>query len=108
MKCLENGYFVAQLCKVTCTGQTGRTRTENSYLDAVSSLWLSWYNTILSGPVCYKTLQLTDRNRITLKTTDTFSFTLAFLWADTSADCRQCTGFSNGCCCVFKLTFLYF
>ena len=108
MKCLENGYFVAQFCKISCTGQTGRTGTDHSYLDTIGGLWLSRYNAVLSGPVCYETLQFTDGNRIALKAADTFSFTLALLWTNTSADCWQCTGLSDSCCCVFELAFFYF
>ena len=35
MKCLKNGYIIAQLCQIACTGQTGRTGTDNSYFLAV-------------------------------------------------------------------------
>ena len=90
MKCLENGYIVTQFCQIACTGQSGRTRTDNSNLLAVLLSRSSRFDTVLSCPVSYETLQFTDGNRLTFDTADTFALALALLRADTAADSRKC------------------
>ena len=77
MKCLENGYFIAQFCQIACTGQTCRTRTDNCYFLSVCLLRCCRYKTMLTGPVCHEALKFTDGNRLTLDTAHTLSFTLS-------------------------------
>ena len=90
MKRLKNRNIITKLCKISGTSQTCRTGTDDSNL---MSVWLSCLlrlDSILSCPIRYKTLKLTDCNRISLDSADTLALTLALLWTYTSADCRKC------------------
>ena len=108
MKRFKDSHIVTQLCKVTGTGKSRRARTDHGYFLSVFLCSRSWFHAILSCPVSHKTFQLTDGNCFTLDTTDTFSFTLAFLWANTSTDSRKCRRFGNHFVCFFKVSFFYF
>ena len=108
MKCFKDGYIIAQLCQISGTGKTGRTRTDYCYLMSVFLLCRSRFNTVLSCPVSYKTLQFSDGNGFAFDTADTFSFTLALLRTYTAADCWKCTGLRNDLICFFEVSFFYF
>ena len=90
MQRLKNGHVIAQFCQITGAGKSCRTGTDDSHLMTVQLLCLLRLDAMLSRPVCYKTLQLTDRNCLTLDAADTLSFTLVLLRTYTSADCRKC------------------
>ena len=90
MKSFENRYLVAHLCQIASTSQTCRAGSHNSHLMTFFLSCYLGYKTILSGPVCNKALQLSNGNRLALDTTDTLSFTLAFLRTYPSADSRKC------------------
>ena len=107
MKGLENSNLISQLCKISGTGQSCRARADNSNLHAVGLLRLFRNNAVFSGPVCHKALQLTNGDCLSLDAADTFSLTLALLWADTSAHSRKGAGLSDGLSCLLKLAVLY-
>ena len=96
MKGLKNSYLIAHLCQVSGAGQARRTGTNYGNSDAVGFLWLCRNNTVFSGPVSHKALQLSDGNRLALDTADTFSLALAFLRADAAADGGKGTGLCDG------------
>ena len=73
MKCLKDRYLISKFREITCTGKTGRTRTDDSDLDAVCLLRLLRNNTVLSGPVSYETLELTDGDSLALDAADTLA-----------------------------------
>ena len=103
----KNGDIVALLGKVTRAGETAGAGTDDSYLFAVLLCCRCGFDTVFSCPVCNETLQFTDGDGIPLETADTFSFTLALLWADTSADCRKCGRLTDNVICLLKVSFLY-
>ena len=76
MKCLKDRYLVSKFRKITCTGKTGRTGTDDSDLDAVCLLRLLRNDTVLSGPVSYETLELTDGDSLALDAADTLALAL--------------------------------
>ena len=90
MQRFKNGHVIAQFCQITGTGKSCRTGTDDSHLMTVQLLCLLRLDAMLSRPVCYKTLQLADRNRLALDAADTLSFTLVLLRTYTSTDCRKC------------------
>ena len=92
VECFEDGNFVAFLSKVACTGQTCRTCTDNSNFVTVGNRFLGFMFAVLHIPVSSKSFQTTDCNRLTFDAADTFCFTLGFLWAYTTANCRQSAG----------------
>ena len=108
MKCLKDRYLVAEFREITCTGKTGRTRTDDSDLDAVCLLRLLRNNTVLSGPVSYETLELTDGDSLALDAADTLALALALLRADTSADSRKRGGSADDLCSLCVISFFYF
>ena len=108
MQCFKDSYIVTKFCQISCTGQTGRTGTDNCNFMTVFLCRSFRFDTVFFGPVSYKTLQFTDGYRFAFDTTDTFSFTLCFLWTYTTTDCRQCTGLSDYFVCFCKVTFLHF
>ena len=108
MKCLKDRYLVAEFREITCTGKTGRAGTDDSDLDAVCLLRLLRYNTVLSGPVSYETLELTDGDSLALDAADTLALALALLRADTSADSRKRGGSADDLCGLCVISFFYF
>ena len=108
MKCLEDRYIVAKLCKVTCTGKSGRTGTDNSNLLAVLFLSSLRNKAVLSGPVGNETLQLTDGNCFTLDTAYTFALTLALLRTYTSTYSRKCGRQCDRICSILIFSCFYF
>ena len=108
MKCLENGYFIAQFCQIACTGQTCRTGTDDCYFLSVCLLRRCRYKTMLTGPVCHEALKFTNGNRLALDTAHTLSLTLGFLWADTSTDCRKCRRKCDDFRCLLNISRFYF
>ena len=92
VECFEDGNFVTFLSKVACTGQTCRTCTDNSNFVTVGNRFLGFMFAVLHIPVSSKSFQTTDCNRLTFDAADTFCFTLGFLWAYTTANCRQSAG----------------
>ena len=107
MQCFENGHIISQLCQISGTGKTSRAGTDHSYLLTVLLCCGSGLDAILSCPVSHKTLQLTDGDRISLKATDTFSFTLAFLRAYTAADSGKGAGFTDNTISLFNVAVLH-
>ena len=108
MKCLKDRYLISKFREITCTGKTGRTGTDDSDLDAVCLLRLLRNNTVLSRPVSYETLELTDGDSLALDAADTLALTLALLRADTTADCRKCGGLADDLCGLCVVSFFYF
>ena len=66
------------------------------------------FDVMLQCIICDKSLQFTDGNRLSFNSTDTLTFTLRFLWAYTSANCRKRRGFSNYFIGFFDISFFYF
>ena len=89
MQCFKDSYIVTKFCQISCTGQTGRTGTDNCNFMTVFLCRSFRFDTVFFGPVSYETLQFTDGYRFAFDTTDTFSFTLCFLWTYTTTDCRN-------------------
>ena len=90
MKSFKYGYIISGLCKITCAGKSGRTRTDNSNFMSVLNFCSDWFNIMFQSIVSNESFQFTDRNSFTLLTTDTLSFTLRLLRTYTSADSRKC------------------
>ena len=107
MQCLEDGYIVAQLCQVACAGQTCRAGTDDCYLLAVLLCGSCRLNALLSCPVSYETLQLTDGNCLALDTADAASLALTLLGTNTSADSRKRRRLADNAICLRKVAFLY-
>ena len=107
MECLKDGYIVAELCKIACAGQSGRTGTDDGYLLAIRCARLRSHIVMLSRPVRYVTLELTDGDRLTLDTTYALTLALCLLRADTSAYCWKCRGQCDHICCCLDIAFLY-
>ena len=107
MQCLKDRYIIAQLCQISRTGQTGRTGADNSHLLTVLFLCSLRLDSVLFCPVSYKTLQLSDGDCLPFNATDTFSFTLALLRADTAADCRKCRRLTDDLICLLDIAKLY-
>ena len=63
---------------------------------------------VLSCPVSHKTLQLSDRYRLALDTTDTFTLTLALLGTYATADSRKRRRFADDLISFLKLTLFHF
>ena len=108
MKCFKYCHIIAQLCKISCACKSGWTRTDYSDLMPVLLFCSFRFNIMLQCIICNKTLQLSDRYRISLDSTDTLSFTLRFLWADTSTNCRKCGRLTDDLISLFDISFLYF
>ncbi len=90
MKSLEYSYIVSCLCKVTCTGKSGRTGTDDCNFMSVLTLCSCRFDVMLQSIVSNESLQFTDGNSLTFFTTDTLSLSLGFLWADTATDSWKC------------------
>ena len=73
----------------------------------VQLLCLLRLDAMLSRPVCYKTLQLADRNCLTLDAADTLSFTLVLLRTYTSADCRKGGLLTDNVVSLLKIALFY-
>ena len=108
MKCLKYRHIISHLGKVSCTGQTGWTGTDYCDLMPVLLFCSFRFNIMLQCIICNKTLQLSDRYRISLDSADTLSFTLRLLRADTSADCRQCGRLTDDLIGFLNISFFYF
>ena len=107
MQCLEDSDIITHLCQISGTGQTCGAGTNDSYLFTVLLCFRCGFDTVLSCPVSYETLQLTDGYGIPLETADTFSFTLALLGAYTTADGRKCAGFADDTISLFDTAVLH-
>ena len=107
MQRLENGHIIAHLRQIACTGQTCRAGTDNGYLFSLLFGSADRTDVVFSCPVRYETLQFADGHRFALNTTDTFSFTLAFLRADTTADSGKCAGFADNLISSCKIALFY-
>ena len=90
MKSLEYSYIVSCLCKITCTGKSGRTGTDDCNFMSVLNLCACRFDIMLQSIVRNESLQFTDGNSLAFFTADTLSLTLGFLWADTATDSRKC------------------
>ena len=108
VKCLKNCHIISHFCKVARTGKTSRTGTDDCDFMTIFLFCRSWFDSVLFCPVCNKTLQLTDRNRLTLDAADTFSLALTFLRTYTSTYCRKCAGFADHLISCFHISFFYF
>ena len=107
MQRLKNSYVITQLCQVASAGQTCRTGTDDRNLLAILLCGSCRLDALLSRPVGYKTLQLTDGNCLALDTADAASLTLALLGTYTSADSRKCGRLADYAVCFCKVAFLY-
>ena len=107
MKSFKNRYVIAQLCKISRTSQTGRTCTDDSHFLSVRLTCLRCLITVLSCPVCNKTLQLTDSNRLSLDTADTNALTLCLLRAHSSANSRKRGGTGDDLSRFLDISFFY-
>ena len=89
MKCLVNSYLVALLCKVTCTGKTGRAGAYYCNLVAVAF----GTNGSLGGegvvPVSNKSLKTTDTNALALDTSYALGLALYLLRTYAAANCGK-------------------
>ena len=103
----KDGYVIAQTCQIAGTGKACRTGTDDSDFVSVLFRGSSRFDPVLFRPVRNETLQFSDGNRVTFDTADTFSFALAFLRADTSADCRKGAGLSDDLISFFDVSFFY-
>lgn len=65
-------------------------------------------DTVLSGPVSYETLELTDGDSLALDAADTLALALALPRADTSADSRKRGGSADDLCSLCVISFFYF
>ena len=108
MKSLENRYLIAKLCQISRTGKTCRAGTDNSNFLSVGLFRLWGYKTVLSGPVCHETLQLSDGNGLTLDSADALAFALALLGAYTAADSRKGRRLGNDLCRLLEIAFFHF
>ena len=89
MQCFKNCNITSHSCKLTCTGQTCRTRTYDCDLVSVCRSRILLTIMEFCSCICYKTLQLTDGNSLAFDSADTFSFTLVLLRAYTSTSSRK-------------------
>ena len=88
MESFKNRYIITKFSKVSRTGKPGRACTDYGYLLSVRLSCLSRLEAMFSCPVRYKTLQLSDGNRLSLDTADTNAFTLCLLRTYSSANSR--------------------
>ena len=107
VKGLENLYFISKLGQIACTGKSCRAGTNDS--DSLAVLLLSCLRNkaVLSCPVSNKTLQLSDGNRLSLDSSDTFSLTLALLRTNAAADSRKCGRLGDNLCRLLNISFFY-
>ena len=89
MKSLEYSYIITCFCKISCTGKSGRTGTDNCNFVSILNFCSSWFDVMLQSVVSNESLQFTDGNSLALLTADTLSLTLGFLWTYTTADSRK-------------------
>ena len=108
MKCFKYRHIISHLCQIACAGESGWSGTDHSYLMTVLFFCTFWFDVMLQCIICHKTLQFSDGYRISFDTTDTLSFTLRLLRADTSTDCRKCGRLSDDLVCFLDISFLYF
>ena len=90
MKCFKYSYIVTRFCKITCTGKSGRTGTNNCNFVSVLHFCASRFDVMLQSVISNKSFQFTDGNSFALLTTDTLSFTLGLLRTYTTTDSRKC------------------
>ena len=105
MKCFEYSYIVTRFCKITCTGKSGRTGTDNCNFVSVLHFCASRFDVMLQSVISNKSFQFTDGNSFTLLTTDTLSFTLGFLRTYTTTDSRKCRRKSDYFVSFFHVAF---
>ena len=85
MKSFKNSNLITHFCKITRTGKACRAGSYNGNFFPFFLFCAFRLNVIFCCPVGYKTFQLTDGDRLSLNSPDTFSLTLAFLRAYTAA-----------------------
>jgi len=107
MERFEYCHVIPHLCKITCTGQTRRTRADDSNLVPILLFCSYRLNIMLQSVIRNKSLQFTNRNRLSFDTTDTFSLTLCLLRTDTSTDCRKRGRQTDGLICALEISFFY-
>ena len=107
MKCFVNRYFVTHLSKISGYGKSTRTGSDHSHFMTILLRHFRCICAMFSVVICHKTLQTSDTNCFTFDTTDTFSLTLIFLWAHTSAYRRKRSGFGQDFKCAVHVFVCY-
>ena len=92
MQGLVHGDFIAQLGQIACSGQAGRTGTDDGDFVAVGRGNDGSGMDILAVPVGHKALQTADADGLVLDAAGALALALALLRADTAADGRQGRG----------------
>ena len=103
VKCLVNGDVIATLCKITCAGKTGRTGTNDGNSVSVALGFYGLFGAEGIVPVCNKSFQTTDTNRLTLDASDTLGLTLRFLRTNTTANSGKRRGLGDDLICALKV-----
>ena len=104
MESFKNSNFVTKFCKITGTCKSCRTCTNNCNLNTIRFRFNSIIIAVSHMVVSYESFKTTDRNRFALDTTDTFSFTLIFLWTNTSANSRKTISACDNLVSFFKFS----
>ena len=107
MQCFIDGDFISFFRKIACAGKSARTGADNSDLMSVGFRLLCRSGVVGIVPVCDKALDTADADRLEFDAEGALAFTLAFLRADTSADCRKGRGLCDDLVGFFKIAFLY-
>ena len=108
MKCLKYSNFITLFRQFTCTGDSSWSGSDHSYLLTVLLNVIFHLFFVCHVIISNKTFQTSDTNRFSLYTTNTLSFTLLFLWADTSTNGRQCIFSGDNLICSLKIPFCHF
>ncbi len=106
MKSFKYSYIVASFCKITCTGKSGRTGTDNGNFMSVLNFCSGRFDIMLKCIVSNESLQFTDGNSFAFLTADTFALALALLRAYTTADSRKCRRLIRSPCMLPQCSFL--
>ncbi len=106
MQCLEDCNIIPHLRQITGTGQAGGAGTDHRYFLILLLFRTFRPDTVLSCPVSHETLQLADRNRLSLNAADTLTLTLALLRADTAAYSRKGRSLADDLIGCFDIAFL--
>ena len=108
MQRFKNSYFITKFCQISCTSNTRRARTNYSNFSSIGFLRLFRGNAMLPCPIGCKTLQFSNRNRLSFYPSYTFPFALAFLWAYTATYGWKCRRFWNNFICFLYIPILDF
>ena len=92
VQCFVNRYLIAHFCQVAGSGQAAGARTDYRYLNAVLLRHFGLFAGVLTVPVCHKTLQTANADRLVLNAAHALAFALRFLRAHTAANGRKRTG----------------